>query len=65
MSASSNCVTRGIVVQLPAIRWPMTLRSCETGFLEILPHWEKSIRSGTTFVVAAAAAGCAVGFCSR
>ena len=45
MSASSNCVTRGIAFQLWLIRRLMVLRSALVGFRVTGPHLEKSIVS--------------------
>ena len=68
MSASSNWVTRGVVVQLSAIRRAMTSRRGESGVLEIGPHLEKSICSGAGLgagaPAGAAARGAAASRCS-
>src|ERR1035438_7612245 len=45
MSASSNWVTRGVVLQLSVIRRAMTSRRGEMGAFETGPHLEKSICS--------------------
>ena len=55
-SMSSNWVTRATVFQLSAMRRAMTLRSCETGFLTIGPHCEKSICTGAGLAGAASIA---------
>src|SRR5437773_10578924 len=48
MSAWSNWVTWGMVVQLSDIRSLIVLRMGESGFLVISPHFEKSIDGGAT-----------------
>ena len=68
MSASSNCVTRGTAVQLSRIRWLITLRSGDSGFLEIAPHLEKSTASAAApgaFAAAVAVFGRDSSVCSR